>query len=271
MEYMMPWVPLELEDAKAILTDIQKDLPPDHVLVGKPARAVAKNIDGGIYVLFILDDRTTECAVVHVQWDGQRYVARFRHSKTYPSLDDWKRSRMIRDHEATDTDVFGWSSSRRMSRRFFYKAVDIDHSTAVRANIDKQNYTVCPRHWYIDATFCCETCGERFAWPAGEQRVWFEEYKLRVDSCPAICTRCRAKRRKLKSLQQAYDRDVAAARGRASVEDKKRILSLIDQIAEMAKSIPAGMEATRTLLLKQIKKVERASAGDAPTRAAPEK
>lgn len=68
-----------------------------------------------------------------------------------------------------------------------------------------------------------------------------------------------------------YDRTVGPARAGGSLEDKKRVLSLIDEIDELSKAVPkrvgdaiddlfraapAGIEKTRALLLSQVRRLE---------------
>jgi hypothetical protein len=160
-------------------------------------------------------------------------------------------------------DSFGSVRSRAMPTHLFHGAVRIDHSTAERADIDKQNYTVCPRHWYVDAAFRCRDCGELFTWSAGEQRVWFEEYGFYVDSQPVRCPKCRKDRRTLKALQQEYDRMIGPARAGATLEEKKQVLRVIDQITEVSNGVPENMRAARDLLQRQIRRVEGTSTGKA--------
>jgi hypothetical protein len=175
-------------------------------------------------------------------------------------------------------DYFGSTNPKAMPSHLFHGAVHINYLSAVRANIDKQNYTVCPRHWYLDATFACQDCDALFTWTAEEQRTWFEAYRFYVDSRATRCATCRRNRRLLKALRQEYDRTVGDARAGGSVEEKKKVILLIDQIAELSTTVPVpfitavealfrthstGMEKTRTLLLNQIKKTESGGTADA--------
>ena len=59
-------------------------------------------------------------------------------------------------------DTFGSTDPKQMPMHLFFGASAVHHHTAIRANIEKQNYSVCPRHWYIDADFKCERCGREF-------------------------------------------------------------------------------------------------------------
>lgn len=101
-----------------------------------------------------------------------------------------------------DMDVFGKIDPKKMPLHLFYGAVSIDYATAVRADVSKQNYTVCPRHWYIDVTFRCEDCGKTFLFSADEQGVWYERRRFYVDSKPTRCPACRKKERDRKATSQ---------------------------------------------------------------------
>ena len=99
-------------------------------------------------------------------------------------------------------DVFGNTHPAKMPVHFFYGALKLDYGSAVRADISKQNYTVCPRHWYVDATFKCVECGSEFVFTSEEQRFWFEDLKFFVDSQAKRCPACRKKGRVQKRSAQ---------------------------------------------------------------------
>ena len=92
-------------------------------------------------------------------------------------------------------DSFGSGDPARMPRHLFRDAVSVIFESAERADITRQNYTVCPRHWYVDAIFRCADCGTEFHFPASEQQFWYEELKFYVDSLPRRCPGCRKKER----------------------------------------------------------------------------
>src|SRR6185436_18703578 len=72
------------------------------------------------------------------------------------------------------SNLFGENNPKRMPKHLFFGAQRLDYKTAQRADISKQHYTVCPRHWYVDATFICSDCGREFVFTASEQRFWYE-------------------------------------------------------------------------------------------------
>jgi hypothetical protein len=128
----------------------------------------------------------------------------------------------------------------------------LDYASAIRADTSKQDFTVAPRHWYLDATFTCDRCGEEYGFTAVEQRSWYEEYRFDVDSCPRECSACRRELRRLKSLRQEYDRDVARALASEELDLKVHVASVIDQLCEAGVALPAKVHANRALLSKQI-------------------
>jgi hypothetical protein len=94
-----------------------------------------------------------------------------------------------------------------MHVRYFYKALSVDYSSAVRADTTKQNFKVCPRHWYVDATFACSDCGREFGFSAEEQRYWFEELRFYVDSQATRCPACRKQRRAKYDAPMSHSND----------------------------------------------------------------
>ena len=86
----------------------------------------------------------------------------------------------------------------------------------------------------------------------------------------------------MKALQQEYDRTVEHARAGGSLEEKKKVLLLIDQITEISKTVPKGwsqqvadmsgkaptkMQTTKALLLKQVQKAEQSANANGETAA----
>ena len=101
-----------------------------------------------------------------------------------------------------ELDVFGDTDPKKMPAHLWSGLRTMDYSSAVRADTTKQDFTVCPRHWYIDAVFQCVDCGKEFLFSAKEQRFWYEERGFYVDSLPKRCAECRKKERTRKSEAQ---------------------------------------------------------------------
>lgn len=152
---------------------------------------------------------------------------------------------------------WGEDDPRRMPTHFFMFAVGLDFSTAVRANIDAQNFTVCPRHWYVDARFYCTACDALFQWPAHEQKAWFERYKFYVDSQPTLCGKCRARRRRAVQLKKENDAMVGPVRKGGTIEQKQRVVEIVDELEDYYRVIPNRMRETRALFLRQLSRDQK--------------
>ena len=152
----------------------------------------------------------------------------------------------------TAMDIFGNTDPKKMPEHFFWSALSIDYKTAVRADTEKQNYSVCPRHWYIDAEFRCEGCGQEYKWTGGEQKAWFEDYFFWVDSQPRHCQNCRAHRRHLADLRKEYDATIAAARNQGTPDQKSRIIEIVSELEQAFVRLPEKMKETMNLFKRQM-------------------
>lgn len=151
-------------------------------------------------------------------------------------------------------DIFGNTDPKKMPLHFFSNTHDLDYATAIRADITSQEYSVCPRHWYIDARFRCGVCNAEFLWSANEQKAWFETYRFWVDSRPTLCRDCRAKRRDAIQLRKDYDALVASACSGGTAEQKQRVVEIVDDLESYWSSVPDKMRETRDVFRKQLAK-----------------
>jgi hypothetical protein len=119
---------------------------------------------------------------------------------------------------------FGRDDPREMPAHLFSRSLHIDCASAVRANPGRQNCSICPRYWYVDAIFRCDRCGEEFAFTAAEQRAWYEEYRFWVDSLPRHCLGCRRELRELKAARRDYDQLIEQGLRTDDFELKRRVL-----------------------------------------------
>jgi hypothetical protein len=154
---------------------------------------------------------------------------------------------------------FGSDNPREMPAHFFYRSVRINYDTAVRSDPAKQNCSICPRYWYVDAIFLCDRCGVEFAFSAAEQRVWYENYGFWVDSVPRHCLMCRRDLRDLKTVRQEYDQSVTHVLEHGDLESKKRLAGVIDQICELGGELPPRINENRRRLANQIARAESAA------------
>ncbi len=91
---------------------------------------------------------------------------------------------------------------------------------------------------YVDLSLTCAECGGEFVNTAEEQRVWYEEYRLRMTAGPGVPYRClpcrrkkQARRRALHTLQaRLKDYDPLLA------DDLREIAALYDAIGATEKA-----------------------------------
>jgi len=151
-------------------------------------------------------------------------------------------------------DFFGKTDPRQVPKHLFRHALEIDYQSAIRGDPDKQNYTVCPRHWHMDATFPCDACSCTFTWSAKEQQRWFEEWNFWIDSAPRHCPDCRKERRALLAAKQDYDQLVGKAREGGSLEEKQRVLQILGELEAGLGQLPDKMLETRRVFHIQVER-----------------
>lgn len=156
---------------------------------------------------------------------------------------------------------FGSDDPREMPEHFFYRSLRLNYQTAVRADTGKQNCSICPRHWYVEAIFPCARCGAEFSFNAAEQRAWYEDYGFWVDSLPRHCLACRRELRNLKAARQEYDQNVAHALQHGDLESRKRLAGVIDQLYEFGGELPPRINENRRRLANQIARAEEGGEG----------
>lgn len=144
-----------------------------------------------------------------------------------------------------------------MPRHLFSDATHFDCASAIRGNPQKQNYSVCPRHWYVDADFNCTRCSKEFTWTATEQKAWFEDYFFWIDSSPRHCKKCMSDRRHLESLRKEYDSTVSAARHKGATDTKCRIIEIVRELESVFGNLPEKMIETKDLFDRQILKAQQ--------------
>jgi hypothetical protein len=152
-----------------------------------------------------------------------------------------------------DMDVFGSTDPRKMPKHLFGSATHLEYASAIRGDIEKQNFSVCPRHWYVEADFKCAECGQEFTWTVDEQRVWFEEHYLWIDARPRHCKNCKSTQKRLKNLRKEYDLIVAAAQRRGRPDLKKRIIEIVTELELRLENLPDGLRETKQIFERQLR------------------
>ncbi|OPY88303.1 MAG: hypothetical protein A4E71_00514 [Smithella sp. PtaU1.Bin162] len=98
-DFEKPWMAIEEKTRVSFEKELQKELGEEHPLYQKAVRAIARREDGDD-VLFLLDPQTTECAVVHLTWQGCRdFDEKWPMAEIFMSLDEFKVKRMLPDHD----------------------------------------------------------------------------------------------------------------------------------------------------------------------------
>ncbi len=103
----------------------------------------------------------------------------------------------------------GWSISEKISVQWACNSC-LQGGRAIPANPSKQLYCDFPPYFaYFDTTHRCESCGSSFVFSKEEQSFWYETRGFWVQSRPKQCAKCRAARRRRRSvsiqLQRAID------------------------------------------------------------------
>ena len=143
---------------------------------------------------------------------------------------------------------FGENSPQNMPEYMFHPVVSLDYSSAVKADIIKQSYLVCPRHWYIDAVVECSNCHEHFKWTKEEQKHWFEEYRFWVDSHPKKCKKCY----QLKLVKAKYDSDIARIRQSGSKDEMTEMVKMIEILEAGNCELPPKVVDTKNFMKSKI-------------------
>jgi hypothetical protein len=148
--------------------------------------------------------------------------------------------------------IFGSDHPHGMPEHFLHGAVDIDYDSAVRADTSRQDYSVAPRYWYLDLTFVCQRCKQRFVWTRDEQRFWFEELRFWIDSHPSLCRQCRATKREMSELRRAYDSGISSALSCKAIPEKEVMRQILADYLTLAGVLSPRMVENLDLLERQI-------------------
>lgn len=95
--------------------------------------------------------------------------------------------------------------------------------TVLVADPQKQNYSICPRQYYVDVARTCRSCRRPFIFSAREQRYWFETLRFWVDADCVQCVDCRRESRAVQRRLRRYS-DLCA---RTDASDKE-LMFLVD-------------------------------------------
>jgi hypothetical protein len=100
--WQMPWVPVAEPERTLLERQLKRELPPGHVLEGRRARALGRRVDTDD-VVFLLDDRGVELAVVHLTWrDGRERSAAWPHTVVFGDIREFVEGCLQRDREDSE-------------------------------------------------------------------------------------------------------------------------------------------------------------------------
>ena len=152
-------------------------------------------------------------------------------------------------------DMYDRNDPLKMPRHFFSNALRVNYASAIRADISRQDYSVYPRCWYMDAEVKCDRCEKSFVFSADEQRFWYEDARFYVDSFPRQCKACRRELRELKSLRQEYDRDITAVLAdRSNLSKKQRLVDIVKTLESGGVRLPEKVREHCRMLQEQIER-----------------
>jgi hypothetical protein len=162
--------------------------------------------------------------------------------------------------DTSSMDIFGSTAPNLMPEHFFISdtTVSLDYDHVLRADIERQNYSVAPRNWYIASTIKCRTCGEDFLFSVDEQKRWYEEFRFYVDSFPNRCRDCRAELREIKQLRQEYDAAIQEALQTScgDIALKRKLVTNIERLIDSDGGAADKMLERRDILVAQIRRLE---------------
>ena len=84
MSFLLPWI---AADNPLLVKELQRELPPGHVLHGIPVSVIARRQDSDD-VLFALNDGTGRVAAVHLTWSVES-DPEWPQTSVYPGLESW--------------------------------------------------------------------------------------------------------------------------------------------------------------------------------------
>jgi hypothetical protein len=99
-DLLEPWRLVEETRGQRLEQELSRELPLEHALAGKIARAVAVRADRDDVLFELADGRY---AVVHLTWSGHRESSpHWPATEVFSSLQDWRERGMRMDHEESD-------------------------------------------------------------------------------------------------------------------------------------------------------------------------
>ncbi len=99
---------------------------------------------------------------------------------------------------------YGFDPNEVRDGFWMYRSRIVFPESAIPADIDKQNFAIFPRKYYVDMLKQCRECQRSFLFFAQEQKYWFETLGFFVDADCVLCPECRASNQELKRRIKRY-------------------------------------------------------------------
>jgi hypothetical protein len=115
---------------------------------------------------------------------------------------------------------FSASIEEIMAAHWSYDERSIFPDSAIKADINKQNYSVFPRTIYVDIEKQCVQCNRWFIFFAEEQKYWYETLEFYIDADCIKCIDCRKKEQSIKHMMLEYEK-LVISKNRSHGETKK--------------------------------------------------
>lgn len=99
-DLLSPWTALTESEALPLNRELSKEVPRDHVLTGISCHALARGCDCDDILFATPGAPGGPFAIVHLTWSGkQDWDINFPWTTFYSSLEAWRQTCMIPDHE----------------------------------------------------------------------------------------------------------------------------------------------------------------------------
>ncbi len=103
--------------------------------------------------------------------------------------------------------------------------------SAIKADINKQNYSTFPREMYVDIEKQCIQCKRWFIFYAVEQKFWYEILKLYIDVDCIKCIDCRKKEQSIK--QKLHDYEMLLRNKNRTEKDNKNLKNIALELFQL--------------------------------------
>jgi hypothetical protein len=123
-----------------------------------------------------------------------------------------------------------------------YRSETIFPESAIEADINRQNYSLFPRRYYVDILKNCRSCNRPFLFFAKEQQYWYEELRFYIDADCVLCPECLASDQLRRRIQR-YSKRI----GQTDLVDREFATLIGDAVFLWEKSVLRDEQKLRRL------------------------